>query len=166
MAVQTVLKKMGLVSSVLAVFGAIALFGMMLLTLADVVGRYVFNSPVLGAFEITEFLVLILIFSFLAYTQAQKTHVSVDLIFNCLPRKARTVVDIFNHAVCFLFMILITWMSALNALDLKEVGENSPNLTIPDYPFAFFLVLGCAVTSFEFLRDLIGLFANLKEGDE
>jgi TRAP-type C4-dicarboxylate transport system permease small subunit len=35
---------------------------MMCLTTVDVVGRYVFNSPVLGAFELTEFLVLILIF--------------------------------------------------------------------------------------------------------
>ena len=50
------------------------------LTTVDVVGRYVFNSPITGVFEITEYLVLILIFSFIGYTQSQKSHVAVDLL--------------------------------------------------------------------------------------
>ena len=164
MAIETVLSKLGKCSSFLSGLGAIALFGMMALTMADVIGRYLFNSPILGAFEITEFLVLILIFSFLGYAQAHKVHVSVDLLITMFPRKVQRVIDLINHTVCFLLMILIAWMGAVNALDLMEVGEASPNLSIPDYPFAFFLALGCAVTCVEFLRDLIGLFASPKEG--
>jgi len=166
MATETVIRKMGVCSSFLAGLGAFALFGMMALTTADVIGRYLFNSPILGAFEITEFLVLILIFSFLGYAQSHKVHVSVDLLITRFPRKVQIVIDLINHAVCFLLMILIAWMGAVNALDLMDVGEASPNLSIPDYPFAFFLVLGCAVTCVEFLRDLIGMVASLKEGGQ
>ena len=163
---ENVLRKLGLFSSLLSKLGAIALFGMMALTTADVICRYMFNSPILGAFEITEFLVLILIFSFLGYAQSQKTHVSVDLLIEQFPKKHQIVVDLFNHVVCLLLMILITWMGAINALDLMHAGESSPNLAIPHYFFAFFLVFGCAVTSIEFLRDVVRLIGLLKGGAE
>jgi TRAP-type transport system small permease protein len=161
---ENILRKLGFFSSFLSKLGAIALFGMMSLTTADVIGRYIFNSPILGAFEITEFLVLILIFSFLGYTQSQKTHVSVDLLVERFPKKHQIVIDLFNHVICFLLMILITWMGYLNALDLMHAGESSPNLAIPHYIFAFFLVFGCAVTSIEFFRDVIRLIGMLKGG--
>ena len=155
-------QKLKVFSSGLSFLGAFSLFCMMGLTVADVVLRYVFNAPILGAFELTEYLVLILIFSFLGFTQASKSHVSVDLLVDRLSPKAQAVINLANHTVCLLLMILIVWKGAENAFDLKEVGEASPNLTIPDYPFAFFLVLGCAVMALEYFRDLIRLWEDIK----
>jgi TRAP-type C4-dicarboxylate transport system permease small subunit len=157
-------KKIQKVSSILGYFGAFALFAMMLLTTIDVVGRYLFNAPLMGAFEITEYLVLILIFSFLCNAQSHKDHVSVDLLFNKLPRKCRNIINIINHTACLVLMALIAWMSYFKALELKEVGEASPNLVIPDYPFVFFLVLGCIVLCLEYIRDIILLITGKKEG--
>jgi TRAP-type C4-dicarboxylate transport system permease small subunit len=161
--IDFILEKSGILSRILAYIGAVALFGTMCLTAADVIGRYVFNAPILGVFELTEFLVLILIFSFLAYTQSQKTHVAVELLLKILPKKIQAVIDMFNHVVCLVLMILITWMGFKKALELMEVGEASPNLGIPDYPFVFFLTLGCTVMCLEYLRDIIRLFVNKKE---
>ena len=157
-------KKIQKVSSILGYFGAIALFGMMLLTTIDVVGRYLFNAPLMGAFELTEYLVLILIFSFLCNAQSHKDHVSVDLLFNKFPRKFRKIINICNHVACLVLMALIAWMSYFKALELKEVGEASPNLVIPDYPFVFFLVLGCIVLCLEYIRDIILLISGKTEG--
>ena len=42
---------------------SLLLLVMMLLTFADVLGRYVFNTPLRGAFEITELALLSLIFA-------------------------------------------------------------------------------------------------------
>lgn len=151
------------ISTLFGYLGAVALFAMMLLTTSDVVGRYIFNSPILGAFELTEYLVLILIFSFLCNAQSSKDHVSVDLLFNKFPKKLRDVVNIFNHVVCLILAALIVWMSFLKALELKEVGEASPNLVIPDYPFVYFLVAGCVVLCLEYLRDIIVLVSGKKE---
>jgi len=157
------LNKFEIVSTILAHAGAVALFGTMCLTAADVIGRYVFNSPILGVFEITEFLVLILIFSFIGYTQSQKSHVAVELLLNVLPEKIRAYIEVINHIICLVLMILITWMGWRKAMELKEVGEASPNLGIPDYPFVFFLTLGCAVMCIEYIRDIVRLFYGLKE---
>ena len=159
------LKRSELFSSTLAYLGAFALFFIMCLTAADVLGRYIFNRPITGTFELTEFLVLILIFSFLAHAQANKAHVTVDLILSRFPKTIRVFVNFFNHAMSLALMILITWIGARRALELKEVAEASPNLGIPTYPFAFFLVLGCVVMCIEYIRDLIGAVKSKKGED-
>jgi TRAP-type C4-dicarboxylate transport system permease small subunit len=159
------LKRSELFSSTLAYLGAFSLFVMMCLTAADVLGRYIFNAPITGAFELTEFLVLILIFSFLANAQARKAHVTVDMILSRFPKTIRVYVEFFNHAISLVLMILIAWIGAQRALELKEVAEASPNLGIPVYPFAFFLVLGCIVMCIEYIRDLIRAAKRVKGDD-
>ena len=165
MSLERLHKKMEWVSGNLSYFGSIALFAMMLLTTVDVIGRYFFNKPVLGAFELTEFLVLILIFSFLAPSQAKKSHVAVDLIFQHFPARLRVVIDVLNHLLCMVFMGLIAYRCFIRALEIKEFGEATSNLGIIKYPFAFFVVFGCAALTIEYLRDLIRLLFAKQKGE-
>jgi TRAP-type C4-dicarboxylate transport system permease small subunit len=147
------MKKKRPFSTYLSYIGNTALAFMMLLTTVDVFGRYFFNSPVLGAYEITEYLMLIMVFSFLAFAQSKKAHINVDIVFNRLPAGLQTVLERFNHIVCLLMMILITWKSAQRIAELKKTGEASLLLKIPDYPFAIFIVIGCLVFCVEFFKD-------------
>jgi TRAP-type C4-dicarboxylate transport system permease small subunit len=149
-------KKKRSLSTYISYIGNFALAAMMLLSTMDVIGRYFFNSPVLGAYEITEYLMLIMVFSFLALAQSEKAHINVDIVFNRLPAGVRNIFMRFNHLVCLLVMILVTWMSIQRIWELKKTGEASLLLKIPDYPFAVFLVIGCAVFCIEFLKDLFG----------
>jgi TRAP-type transport system small permease protein len=160
---KNMLKKMEAVSACLAYVGSIALVCMMTLTTVDVAGRYLFNAPIIGVFEITEFLVLILIFSFIGYAQAGKAHVSVDLVVAQLPRYWQAIIDLFTHTVCLVLMGLITWMGVRRAFELMAVGGASPNLKVPVYPFVLFLALGCAVMCLQYVVDIIRLLANLRE---
>ena len=163
MDIKTVSDGLGRISAALAYVGACSLFGIMCLTTADVAGRYLFNSPITGVFELTEFMVLILIFSFLAYTQSGGGHVSVNLLVSCFPKKAQRYIALFNHSLCLILMGLITYMGFRRALELLEFREASPNLGVPIYPFVFFLVLGCLVMCIEYIRDLLKLFGEKQE---
>ncbi len=150
------LKKRRTFSTCLSYIGNFALAAMMLLTTADVIGRYFLNSPVLGAYEITEYLMLIMVFSFLALAQSARVHINVDIVFNRLPARLQHILERFNHLVCLLMMLLVTWMSLQRIWELKKTGEASVLLKIPDYPFAAFLVVGCIVFCIEFLKDVFG----------
>ncbi len=161
-----ILSKIGKLSSALSNLGSVALFSMMAITVIDVIGRYLFNKPVLGAFELTEFLVLILIFSFLAYTEAQKRHICVEIISDLLPRRVQFVCSVINYTICLLVFALITYMSVDKALELMQTGETSPNLVIPNYPFVFFITLGSFVMCIEYVKDLIGLFLDSEEAHQ
>ena len=163
MDVKTVSDRLGRISAILAYVGAFSLFVIMCLTTADVAGRYLFNSPITGVFELTEFLVLILIFSFLAYTQSGKGHVAVSLLVAHFPKKTQKAVALFNHSLCLIIMILITYMGFERALEMLEFQEASPNLGVPIYPFVFYLVVGCLVMCIEYVRDLLRICFEKKE---
>ena len=164
MSALTTWRKLGLASTLLSHLGVASLFAMMIITMADVVARYAFNAPLLGVFELTEFLVLILVFSFIAYTQAQGSHVSVDFLVSRLPGRIRMVIELFNRTACLVLMTLIAYMGFQRALEMKEVGETSLNLAIPTYPFVLFLVLGCLVACLEYVRSIIRLAAQEESG--
>ncbi len=59
---------------------AVFLFAMMIVTVIDVVGRYLFARPLPGAFELTEIMMAVLIFSALPLISARDGHIAVGLL--------------------------------------------------------------------------------------
>jgi TRAP-type C4-dicarboxylate transport system permease small subunit len=157
MAKPNLLLKTRVFSRYLSYIGNTAIVMMMMLTTADVFGRYFFNSPVLGAYEITEYLMMIMVFSFLAFAQSQNAHISVDIVFDRLPRKVKYPLERLNHLICLVMLGLVTYMGVQRVLDIIASGASSTLLKIPDYPFAIFMVIGCAAYCIEFFLDVFGL---------
>src|SRR5436853_5208257 len=79
---------------------AVLLFCLMTLTTADVVGRYIFNWPLRGAFEITELLLLTLIFAGLPLASRADEHVTLDFIDMLLGNRGRLLLRRFVDLVC------------------------------------------------------------------
>ncbi|MBW1801866.1 MAG: TRAP transporter large permease subunit [Deltaproteobacteria bacterium] len=118
---------------------------MMLMTVADVVLRYFFNRPILGAYELIEFILVIVVFFAVAYTMAQDRHVSVDVLITRLPDPARYTLTSINTLMGLGIALLITWRTVLFALAQKFRGVTSPALHISVYPFILLLALGAAL---------------------
>lgn len=160
MNIEKILKISGLFSYVFARIGCLALFMMMCLTVVDVFGRFVFNSPILGSFEITQYLIVVMVFSFIGYAQSSRWHVNVDILVNSFPKKAQSLIDLFNFTVGLVLLFLITWMGFEKALESLATGDKPMNLPIPQYPFVFFMALGCGVMCIEFFRDILRIFGK------
>ena len=133
----------------------VMLFGMMMLTTIDVICRYFFNSSILGVYEITEFMMVCLIFFSLSFAQKLKGHVAVNILVDRFSHKRRHVFDSCNFLVSIIFLLLIAWMSFSQGIELLSSNRVSRNLSIPIYPFYFVLALGCVAMALELLRDLI-----------
>ena len=73
------------------VYAAVAAaFAMMLLTSADALSRYLLNSPILGAYEITEkYLIVAMVFLGLSYAYRGGVFIRVTFLVDRLPRFAR-----------------------------------------------------------------------------
>lgn len=65
----------------------IALFALMVFTCADVIGRYFLQSPILGAKELTEIGLAIVVFAALPVITWRGGQIVVDLIDHILPEK-------------------------------------------------------------------------------
>jgi TRAP-type C4-dicarboxylate transport system permease small subunit len=133
----------------------IVLFSMMMLTTIDVVCRYFFNASILGVYEITEFMMLCVVFFSLSFAQKLKGHVAVNILVDRLSNKNRQIFNICNFFISIIFLLLIAWMSSSQGIELFHSNRVSGNLAIPVYPFFFVLSLGCVAMALELIRDLV-----------
>jgi TRAP-type C4-dicarboxylate transport system permease small subunit len=147
-----------IVSPVAKVFNGIAaavLAAMMLLTGVDVCLRYIFNQPILGSFEITEFIMPVVITFGFAYCALEKGHVQVDILVSRLPRRGQALMNSIASLVFFFLFALITWQSWLRVKGMMDVGQMSIVLDIPVYPFVLTIAVGSAALCLIVLRDFL-----------
>jgi len=145
--------------------GVAVLALMMLLTAADVCLRYIFNSPITGALELTEFMMAVVVAFGFAYTAIRKGHVSIDFLLSRLHQKTQTVINSITCFFSFSIFALITWRSILYAEKLRIGEYASQSLLIPTYPFAYVLAFGSAVLCLVFLLDLRGHIRQVIKGE-
>ncbi|WP_373182309.1 TRAP transporter small permease [Halomonas campaniensis] len=102
------------------------LFGMMLLTTADVTGRYFFNSPILGAVELTQLMLAALVFLSLPVVCWRQEHISVDLLDAIFPARLIWVREVLvNLLVTAALWVMArrVWALAERAFEWGDVTE-------------------------------------------
>ncbi len=134
--------------------GVSLLLVMAFLITADVFMRYVFNRPIPGSLEITEFMLAVLVFLGLAYAQAQRAHVGVDLVVQKLPPRLAAGVDSAVTLLAILIYAFIVWKSYGNAAQALRTGLESDILGIPHFPFRFLVPIGATLLCLELLVTL------------
>jgi TRAP-type C4-dicarboxylate transport system permease small subunit len=140
--------------AVLGVAASAILFAMMLLTFVDVVARYVFNRPLRGAFEVTELMLLVLIFAGLPLVSWADQHVTMDFIDRLLGGRARNL-EWLMHGVSAALMAVLAWLVWLKADRIWAYRDATDVLRIVYGPFVYFMAgmlgLTAAVHAWKFL---------------
>jgi len=131
--------------AVLGIAASALLFCLMLVTFVDVVARYLFNRPIRGAFELTELLLLVLIFAGLPLVSHADEHVTMDFIDRILGAGADLWARVM-HALCAAVFFFLTWQIWIKAGRISGYGDTTDVLRIPVGPFVYFMVAMIALT--------------------
>ena len=132
----------------LGLVAALLLFFMMTITTVDVIGRYLFNAPLRGAFELTELMLVVLIYAGLPLVSHQNEHIVVDVFDRWMSPQVRRGLDVIAHILAGLTLLGMTWLLLRKASRIVENGDVTSTLKIGLAPFAYFmgaLVLATAV---------------------
>ena len=119
------------------VFGglaALSIFGLALITFVDVVARYAFNSPIPGAYEISELVMGVLIFAALPVVTWRGSHITIDLLDAITPRWIAGWRDGFMFAISSLVIGMLGWELWALAATLASYGDVTEYLRIPIHP--------------------------------
>lgn len=115
----------------LELIAAVVLFLLMVLTCADVVGRYFLSNPVKGATELTEMGLAVVLFSVMPVITWRGGHIVVDLIDSFLPNAfIRVLVWISTLFVSVSLYFAASRVYEIGARSLKR-GITSDFLNIP-----------------------------------
>lgn len=98
--------------------GACVLFGLMMVTCIDVAGRYVFNSPLVGATELTELGLAVLVFSAMPVVTWRGMQIVVDLLDHYLNSTLLKALSLFAALVMSTSLYFLAWR-------IFEMGERS-----------------------------------------
>lgn len=128
---------------------------MMMLTFLDVIARYIINRPIRGAFEITELMLLVLIFAGLPLVTHAGEHVTMDLIDRMLGARLRNALNRLIELFCAGLMFFLTWQMWLKAGKIAGYGDTTDILRIPVGPFIYFMAAMIGVSG------LVHLFRTL-----
>jgi len=88
---------------------AVILGAMTLITFANVIARYVFNSNILWALETTVFLFAWLVIIGASYAVKKNLHLGVDVVVTLLPKKVQKTVTLIAVGLCLLFSGLVLY---------------------------------------------------------
>jgi TRAP-type C4-dicarboxylate transport system permease small subunit len=138
--------------AVLGIAASALLLCLMLLTSADVVARYLFNRPIRGAFEVTELLLLVLIFAGLPLVSHADEHVTMDFIDRMLPARALGFLVRGVHVLIAAIFLFLTWQVWIKAGRIAQYGDTTDVLRIAVAPFVYFM------TAMVLLTGLVHLF--------
>jgi TRAP-type C4-dicarboxylate transport system permease small subunit len=127
--------------ALLGVAASAILLAMMFLTVVDVVGRYVFRRPVRGAFEVTELMLLVLIFAGLPLVSFSDEHAVMDFIDRVLGPRGRQRVVRLVHIASAAFMFLLAWLVWLKADRIWAYRDATDVLRILYGPFVYFMAV-------------------------
>ena len=133
---------------------------MMLLTVSDVVGRRFFNQPVHGAYELSEYMLVIVAFFSIAYCQFLRGHIRIELVVSRLRQKSQDVINGIMYVFFLATFCLLAWRLCLYAMEDWQSGLVSGVLEVPTFPFIFVAALGCALLSLVVLMHLLLFLAE------
>lgn len=135
------------------------ILAVMLFVCAEVLLRYVFNSPIPGHLEIAELFVPVIVFLAIAYTQSQNGHVGMTLVVENLPPRAKRIAEILAFAISMITYGILTYFSAKHAYRgwlYDDVTMSPPYF--PTWPSAMVVPLGmflCSVRLYlQMLREI------------
>jgi TRAP-type C4-dicarboxylate transport system permease small subunit len=135
---------------------SLALFAIMVLISADVIGRAFFDTPVMGTYELGQTLMVCVVFFGISHVQMVQGNVTVDTFVSKLPPTGRLIFPLFASLIGFIVFALMTyssgklaWMAYVNKRTIQGL------LGLPLYPSKFVVTIGAATLTVFYFIDLV-----------
>ncbi len=131
-------------------------FLMMLLSVADAVGRYVFKVTVFGAQDITQLMMVIVVFLGFGLLAEEDGNVRIEILYQHFSQKLKAVANIFAWIVGIAAYSMVAYRLFLRALSVFE-KQNATTITlnISLAPFLLIAAIGCGLMVLQLISNII-----------
>jgi len=161
MKLGTLLKR---VTDAMAVLAGVFLVAIVFIICIDVGMRYFFDRPQVWTVEICEYLVFAITFLGAPWLLRVGGHVNVDIVTERLSTRTRHVLNVVSALIGAVACLVLTYFGAVTAVDCFRSGVlEVKTLDVPKYYFMVVMSIGYLFLLAEFLRQLVGQIAHLRE---
>lgn len=138
---------------------------MMLVTVADVIGRLIYK-PIPGTFELTRLALAVIVFASLGYSQIHKVHIAINIFVSRMPMIIQNVIEVFNTVLSIATFSVVFWQMLKYAERLAGVNQVTAVLRAHIHPWVIVSAVGVLFFCLVLIWDLIINVNKLFKGVE
>ena len=125
----------------------------------EVVSRGIFGVPTMWSFDVSSYLMLLIIFLGVAYVFQINRYVRIDFLYDFLPIKGRRVIDFIEPLLSLVWIGILTWQSGKFAFrSLREGTGSGTELELPVGYIQIFIFIGAVLL---LLQVLLFIWTNI-----
>ena len=154
-----------MISTFFAILAALCVVAMMAMTVADVASRIVSGRSIPGAQELSEQLIVALVYLGMAYAFYKRDHVSVTICTALLSARLRATARLAGRSLLLAIVAWMGWRTGAEAWRSHVVGEvRFGLLQMPLWPARAAIPLGLAALALQVVSDMVDRVSDLREG--
>ena len=120
-------------SKLFAVFAGIVMVAITLITTGSIVGRWLFNSPLLGDTELVEFAMAFAVAAFLPICQWRGGNIIVDFFTTNTSAPVRDRMDRIGALIIALMAALLAWRTGVGAIEQQKMHGTTMLMQLPEW---------------------------------
>lgn len=124
-------------------------------SIANVVGRFVFNQSLYFSEELNRFLIVLVTFVGLGYAARKGRHIRMSAFYDQLGDRGKKVLMILIAAVTGALMFLLAYYSYLYVERVARLGRVTPALQVPLYLTYLWIPVGFVITGIQYWLTVI-----------
>ena len=140
-------------------------FVLTLLISADVLLRYILGRAVPGGVEITQALLVFMVYLVLGSVEERKDHIRIDFVIERMPIKRRKYWELIICMITLVFLTVLlvsSWESFIVSYQDREYYAEA--IRVPIYPSRAAIFIEAALTIVALLRTVVSLLTSKEKG--
>ncbi len=125
---------------------ALFLAAMMLVTVADVILRAVFNVPITGTYDLVQLFLVGTVFLSIPDVFLRDKNILIDFVDHVFGARAVSALKLIANILALVFLAALCWRMFPPALDAANYHEVSPDLSIPMAVHWMLMIAGIMLT--------------------
>ena len=146
--------------------GGIVIFAVVLLAVANVLGRKLFDLPVAGYIDWTEQSMAFFAFLGIAYCQREGGHIRMDIFVGSLRGRVLWTFEFISTFIMFAMTLLLAYGSYLHFLRAWTIGDSSFDIELPTWPSKLIVPVALSLLAIRLFIQLWAYARAIKEGGD
>lgn len=150
--------------SFLNLAGGMAIFLLVMLATINVLGRWIFSSPISGYVDWVEQAMAFIAFLGIAYTQRQGGHIRMDILIGHLHGRFLWFTELLTTCIMFVVTLVLIYGSYLHFWRAYSIGDSSLDINLPTWSAKLVVPVALTILALRFALQIWGYFRAVRQG--
>lgn len=109
----------------IAIIGLLCLVALAIATVADVLMRWLFNSPIHGVHDLYKLVIAVVVGSFFPLALTERHHIAIRFLGSAVGGRVNHWLNNFANFALLAFLVVMAWQLVIYVFELADTGETT-----------------------------------------